>query len=344
MTTDRTPPPDSPDRDADPDVAVSVQQVRKRYGDRQAVDGISLDVRRGEFFGLLGPNGAGKTTLIEIVEGLRRADSGTVRVLGRSPWPRDTALLPRIGVQTQASAFFVRQTAREHLATVAGLYRKDAAAADRTLATVGLTEQRDVLVENLSGGQRQRLAIASALVHDPELIFLDEPTAALDPQARRDLWEVLRTLKSEGRTIVYTTHHLDEAEALCDRVAILVGGRVAALDSPHRLVAAAGAPARLLVPAGRLGLAQAAALEGVDRVSEQGGSLVLETSAPGRVLQAVDALTGLDGVMTRTATLEDVYLELTGHSGHHPGAAGPADPADPAGQSGAPAHTSEFPA
>ncbi|APU43525.1 MULTISPECIES: ABC transporter ATP-binding protein [unclassified Streptomyces] len=304
MTTDSTQPPDSP--------AVTVQDVHKRYGDRRAVDGVSLDVRRGEFFGLLGPNGAGKTTLIEIMEGLRQADGGTVTVLGQSPWPRNTALLPRMGVQTQASAFFVRQSAREHLATVAGLYRSDPAAADRTLESVGLTEQRDVPVENLSGGQRQRLAIASALVHDPELIFLDEPTAALDPQARRDLWEVLRALKSQGRTIVYTTHHLDEAEALCDRVAILVGGRIAALDSPHRLVTAAGAPSRLLLPAGRLGVEEAAALPGVDRAVLQGGSLVLETATPGRVLQAVDTLTGLDGVMTRTATLEDVYLELTG--------------------------------
>ncbi|QES46757.1 ABC transporter [Streptomyces venezuelae] len=304
MTTDSIP-PEHP-------AAITVTDVRKRYGDRQAVDGISLDVRHGEFLGLLGPNGAGKTTLIEIMEGLREADSGTVRVLGHSPWPRNTTLLPRIGVQTQASAFFVRQTAREHLVTVAGLYRADRAAADRTLAAVGLTGQQDVLVENLSGGQRQRLAIASALVHEPELIFLDEPTAALDPQARRDLWEVLRGLKSQGRTIVYTTHHLDEAEALCDRVAILVGGRIAALDTPHRLVTAAGAPSRLLLPAGRIDLGQAAALPGVDRASVQGGSLVLETAVPGRVLQAVDALTGLDGVLTRTATLEDVYLELTG--------------------------------
>ncbi|MFB7175309.1 ABC transporter ATP-binding protein [Streptomyces sp. NPDC056254] len=308
MTTDSTQPPDSP--------AITVQDVHKRYGDRRAVDGVSLDVRRGEFFGLLGPNGAGKTTLIEIMEGLRQADGGTVTVLGQSPWPRNTALLPRMGVQTQASAFFVRQSAREHLATVAGLYRSDPAAADRTLESVGLTEQRDVPVENLSGGQRQRLAIASALVHDPELIFLDEPTAALDPQARRDLWEVLRALKSQGRTIVYTTHHLDEAEALCDRVAILVGGRIAALDSPHRLVTAAGAPSRLLLPAGRLGVEEAAALPGVDRAVLQGGSLVLETATPGRVLQAVDTLTGLDGVMTRTATLEDVYLELTGAAAH----------------------------
>lgn len=309
MTTDSTQPPDSP--------AIAVHEVHKRYGDRRAVDGVSLDVRRGEFFGLLGPNGAGKTTLIEIMEGLRQADGGTVTVLGRSPWPRNTALLPRMGVQTQASAFFVRQSAREHLVTVAGLYRCPPAAADRTLESVGLTEQQHVLVENLSGGQRQRLAIASALVHSPELIFLDEPTAALDPQARRDLWEVLRALKSEGRTIVYTTHHLDEAEALCDRVAILVDGRVAALDSPHQLVAAAGAPSRLLLPVGRIGVEEAAALPGVDRATLQGGSLVLETSAPGKVLRAVDALTGLDGVMTRTATLEDVYLELTGAA--HPG-------------------------
>ncbi|OSC56280.1 ABC transporter, partial [Streptomyces sp. BF-3] len=192
-----------------------------------------------------GPNGAGKTTLVEIMEGQRRADSGTVAVLGVSPWPRNTALLPRLGVQTQASAFFVRLTAREHLATVAALYRCDAAAAERTLASVGLTEQGDTRVDDLSGGQRQRLAIASALVHEPELIFLDEPTAALDPQARRSLWQVeptaaldpqarrslwqvLRDLKGQGRTIVYTTHHLDEAEALCDRVAIMVAGRVAA--------------------------------------------------------------------------------------------------------------------
>ncbi|MFJ2675627.1 ATP-binding cassette domain-containing protein [Streptomyces sp. NPDC087525] len=292
--------------------AIVVEEVRKRYGDRQAVDGVSLQVGRGEFFGLLGPNGAGKTTLVEIMEGLRQADSGTVSVLGQSPWPRNVALLPRLGVQTQSSAFFVRQTAREHLCTVAALYGASRADADSTLGTVGLSDQRDVMVENLSGGQRQRLAIASALVHGPELIFLDEPTAALDPQARRDLWKVLRALKSEGRTIVYTTHHLDEAEALCDRVAILVAGSVVALDSPHHLVTAAGAPTRLLIPSERMSQEDAAAIPGVDRVTEQGGSLVLETAESGKVLQAVDALGGLDGVQTRTATLEDVYLELTG--------------------------------
>ncbi|MFE7511524.1 ABC transporter ATP-binding protein [Streptomyces sp. NPDC057540] len=305
-----------------PTAAVLVRGVSKRYGDRQALDDVSLEIHRGEFFGLLGPNGAGKSTLIEIMEGLRRADAGTVAVFGESPWPRNTALLPRLGVQTQSSAFFVRQTAHEHLRTVAALYGAPRGSVDATLDSVGLTAQRGVQVENLSGGQRQRLAIASALVHGPELIFLDEPTAALDPQARRALWEVLRGLKAEGRTIVHTTHHLDEAEALCDRIAILVDGRIAVTDSPHHLVGASRAPSRLLLPLGRLDPDRAAAIEGVERVTVEGGSLVLETHASGRVLSAVDRLVGLDGVQTRSPGLEDVYLDLTarltgaGRSGH----------------------------
>ncbi|MEV5684316.1 ABC transporter ATP-binding protein [Streptomyces sp. NPDC052164] len=312
------PPKDSPDAPAAPapdapvTPAVALDGVHKRYGDTRAVDGVSFTVARGEFFGLLGPNGAGKTTLVEIMEGQRRADAGTVTVLGTSPWPRNVALLPRLGVQTQASAFFVRLTAREHLCTMAALYRCDAAAAERALASVGLTEQGDTRVDDLSGGQRQRLAIASALVHGPELIFLDEPTAALDPQARRALWQVLRDLKGAGRTIVYTTHHLDEAEALCDRVAIMVDGKVAALDSPASLIAAGSPTTRLLVPAGRLTLAAARAIPGVDRAEEEADSIVLETLESGRVLAAVDAIAGLQGVQTRTASLEDVYLALTG--------------------------------
>ncbi|MFD5768199.1 ATP-binding cassette domain-containing protein [Streptomyces sp. NPDC127049] len=307
-----------------PPAAVRVEAVSKRYGDRLAVDGVSLEIRQGEFFGLLGPNGAGKSTLVEIMEGLRRADSGSVALFGRSPWPRDTGLLPRIGVQTQSSAFFVRQTAHEHLRTVAALYGARPESVDTTLETVGLTAQRKVRVENLSGGQRQRLAIASALVHGPELIFLDEPTAALDPQARRALWEVLRGLKAAGRTIVYTTHHLDEAEALCDRIAILVDGRIAVTDSPHHLVASAHAPSRLMLPLGRLDPRRAAGIDGVERVSEQGGSLVLETHAPGQVLSAVDRLVGLDGVQTRTPSLEDVYLDLTSSPSAAPDAGKPA--------------------
>jgi ABC-2 type transport system ATP-binding protein len=299
-----------------PSPAIVVDGISKRYGSQLALDGVSLTVKSGEFFGLLGPNGAGKTTLVEIMEGLRQADSGTVRVLDAPPWPRNVALLPRIGVQTQSSAFFVRQTAREHLATVAALYGTEDGAVDRTLETVGLTDQRGTRVEDLSGGQRQRLAIASALVHEPELIFLDEPTAALDPQARRSLWDVLRSLKKMGRTIVYTTHHLDEAEELCDRVAILMAGSIAALDTPRGLVEQTGQPTRLLMPAGRVSEERARAITGVDRVVVQDGSLVLETQAAGKVLSALDSIGGLDGVQTRTATLEDVYLVLTSDAQH----------------------------
>ncbi|MFB7556058.1 ABC transporter ATP-binding protein [Streptomyces brevispora] len=301
-----------PGPDRDHPAAVVLDGVHKRYGDTHAVDGVSLTVPCGEFFGLVGPNGAGKTTLVEIMEGQRKADSGTVNVLGGSPWPRNAALLPRLGVQTQSSAFFVRLTAREHLRTVAALYRTDDAAAERALASVGLTEHGDTRVGDLSGGRRQRLAIASALVHEPELIFLDEPTAALDPQARRDLWHVLRELKGEGRTIIYTTHHLDEAEALCDRVAIIVDGSIAALDSPARLIAGSNPTTRLLIPPGRLDAARAREIDGVDRVTEEPDALVLETLESGRVLSTIDQLIGLQGVQTRTASLEDVYLTLTG--------------------------------
>ncbi|MFI8089808.1 ATP-binding cassette domain-containing protein [Streptomyces sp. NPDC086080] len=297
--------------------AVAVSGVTKSYDGRRAVDEVTLDVRRGEFFGLLGPNGAGKSTLVEIMEGLRRADSGTVTVFGESPWPRNTGLLPRMGVQTQSSAFFVRQTVHEHLRTVAALFGAERAAVDATLEAVGLGGRHDVRVDSLSGGQRQRLAIASALVHGPELIFLDEPTASLDPEGRRDLWQVLRGLKAQGRTIVYTTHHLDEAEALCDRVGILVEGRLVVVDEPQHLIGTFGGAARLLVPLGRIDEERAAALPGVDTVTVQGGHLVLETRATGRVLAALDTATGLDGVQTRTPSLEDVYLDIT--AGRRPG-------------------------
>jgi ABC-2 type transport system ATP-binding protein len=180
------------------------------------------------------------------------------------------------------------------------------------LDRVDLTGKRDTRIDDLSGGQKQRLAIAAALTHDPELLFLDEPTASLDPQGRRDLWGLLRELKAEGRTVIYTTHHLEEAEALCDRVAIISAGTVVALDEPQSLVTALDEPVRLLVPATRLTAAAALGITGVESAIEDGGSLVLATRAPGQVLTAVSELIGLNDVRTRTATLEDVYLKLTG--------------------------------
>jgi len=217
---------------------IEVSGLAKSYGSVRAVDGVTFEVAEGEFFGILGPNGAGKTTTLEIVEGLRSADEGTVRLLGESPWPRNGRLLPRIGVQLQASAFFDRLTAREQMHTFASLYGVPGAAADSWLERVGLSEKADTQTEQLSGGQLQRLSIASALVHEPEVVFLDEPTAALDPQARHNLWDLLRSLNADdGRTVVLTTHYMDEAESLCDRVAIMDQGQVLQLDSPAALIA-----------------------------------------------------------------------------------------------------------
>ena len=282
------------------------------YGSLRAVDGISLEVAEGEFVGILGPNGAGKTTTLEIIEGLRRPDSGTVRVLGHDAWPRNPALLPRIGVQLQASSFFERLTAREQLRTFASLYGVGATAADGWLDRVGLAEKADTRTNDLSGGQQQRLAIATALVHDPELVFLDEPTAALDPQARRNLWDLLSSLNDSGRTVVLTTHYMDEAEVLCDRVAIMDAGRILKFDTPAALVRGLDAPARITVAPGQLTVDEAGHLDGVESAHESQDGVVLTTRHPAIVVSRLAAADSLDGVRVQTGNLEDVFLDLTG--------------------------------
>ncbi|MES9540840.1 MULTISPECIES: ABC transporter ATP-binding protein [unclassified Actinomadura] len=291
---------------------IEVSGLRKRYGDVQAVDGVTFAVEEGEFFGILGPNGAGKTTTLEIIEGLRRADEGDLTVLGLPPWPRNSKLLPRIGVQLQASSFFERLTAREQLRTFGSLYGVPAKKADAMLELVGLDDKADTRVEKLSGGQAQRLSIACALVHDPELVFLDEPTAALDPQARRNLWDVLRSINTDGRTIVLTTHYMDEAEILCDRVAIMDSGRILRLGPPAVLVRGLAAPARISVASGVLAVEDARLLPGADEADDDGVSLTISTRDPSAVVAAMAAKDALTGVQIRGATLEDVFLELTG--------------------------------
>ncbi|MDL4775128.1 ABC transporter ATP-binding protein [Actinomadura xylanilytica] len=291
---------------------IAVEGLRKRYGDVQAVDGVSFEVAEGEFFGILGPNGAGKTTTLEIIEGLREADAGELSVLGLPPWPRNPKLLPRIGVQLQASSFFERLTAREQLQTFGSLYGVPAKKADAMLEAVGLDDKADVRVEKLSGGQAQRLSIACALVHDPELLFLDEPTAALDPQARRNLWDVLQKINTEGRTIVLTTHYMDEAEILCDRVAIMDRGTILKLGPPPVLVRGLDAPARISIATGVLAADAARRLPGADEVADDGVSLVISTRDPSAVVAAMAAENALTGVQIRGATLEDVFLDLTG--------------------------------
>ena len=291
---------------------IEVSDVRKSYGETRAVDGVSFDVGEGEFFGILGPNGAGKTTTLEIVEGLRQPDSGSVRLLGESPWPRNAKILPRIGVQLQASSFFERLTAREQIQTWASLYGVSGRTADQMLDVVGLADKADTRTEKLSGGQAQRLSIACALTHNPDVVFLDEPTSGLDPQARRNLWDLLRDINGQGRTVILTTHYLDEAEVLCDRVAIMDNGRILENGPPAALVRGLDAPTRVSVESGVIGEVDARALFAGDDVSDDGVSLTVATRSPSIVLSTLADRNALRGLAVHGATLEDVFLNLTG--------------------------------
>jgi ABC-2 type transport system ATP-binding protein len=286
--------------------------IVKRYGGLLVLDHVSVTVERGEFFGIVGPNGAGKTTLIEILEGLRRPDNGSVDVLGTRPWPRDSGLLRRIAVHTQSPAFFPYHTVAEQITVVARLYGFDRADAMATLERVGLAGKGKTKTQNLSGGESQRLALACVLVHRPELLFLDEPTAALDTLARNTLLDLLRDLKSQGITAIYTTHQLSEAQVLCDRVAILANGKIVANDTPVQLIRTLNAPTKISIPADRLTPTRASHLPGADAVKVEGGLTVITTREPGKLLQAMAELTGLDDVETKHGSLEDVYLRLTG--------------------------------
>lgn len=292
--------------------SVAVEGLTKRYGELIAVDGISFTVAEGEFFGILGPNGAGKTTTMEMVEGLRRPDGGTVRIFDQSPWPRNLDLLRRIGIQLQASAFFEKLTAIEQLRTFASLYGVERKAAVQMLDLVGLGDKAATREDKLSGGQRQRLSIACALVHDPDVVFFDEPTAGLDPQARRNLWGVLASIRERGKTIVYTTHYLEEAEELCDRVAIMDSGRILAIDTPANLVAGLNAPTRVLLREGTLTLEAARALPGAETAEQAGGQLTITTRSAAALLSALANQGALESLQVRTASLEDVFLDLTG--------------------------------
>jgi ABC-2 type transport system ATP-binding protein len=301
---------------------ILVRNLRKSYGSMVAVAGVSFEVEQGEFFGILGPNGAGKTTTLEMLEGLRKPDDGELTVLGLPPWPRNPALLPRIGVQLQSTSFFERLTAREQIRTFASLYGVPARRADEMLSVVGLDEQAETRAEKLSGGQAQRLSIACALVHDPELVFMDEPTGSLDPQARRNLWDLLRQINADGRTVVLTTHHMDEAETLCDRVAIMDHGEILQLGPPAVLVRGVDTPVRISVESGQLTAVDARALSpGADPagpvladtdVADDGVSLTIATRDPAAVLAGLADRHALTGLRVQGATLEDVFLTLTG--------------------------------
>jgi ABC-2 type transport system ATP-binding protein len=273
--------------------AIAVRDLRKTYGELQALRGITFDVRRGEVFGVLGPNGAGKTTTVEILEGYRARDGGSVEVLGFDPAGAPRALRERIGVVLQQSELWSMLTVREVHRMFAGYYPAPRDI-DEVIELVGLDEKRNARVKTLSGGQKRRLDLGIALVGDPELVFLDEPTTGFDPAARRAAWEMIRSLRALGKTVLLTTHYLDEAQQLADRVAVLRAGEIVRIGSPSELTETTRVEIRF---------------------RRDGAETVIETNEPTRVLYELTGQALADGVElealeVRRASLEDVYLEL----------------------------------
>jgi ABC-2 type transport system ATP-binding protein len=298
---------------------LSVQQLRKTYGEVVAVDGLDLEVRAGECFGLLGPNGAGKTTTIEICEGLTPADSGEVVVLGRRWGKDDRQLRELLGISLQETQFAEKLTVAETVRLFRSFYRQGPST-DQVIDTVQLGEKAGARVGQLSGGQRQRLALACALVGNPELLFLDEPTTGLDPQSRRQLWEVIEGFKASGRSILLTTHYMEEAERLCERVAIVDHGRVIALGTPRDLIESLGAEHVLefaVAGSGPLDEGALATLDGVGSAGRRDGTYRLQVAELHRTMPALLGELRRQGVQltelrTHSATLEDVFVALTG--------------------------------
>ena len=297
--------------------ALLVHQLTKRYKDVVAVAGIDLDVQAGECFGLLGPNGAGKTTTIEICEGLMSRDSGDLEVLGLR-WERDAReLRQRLGIQLQETQLSEKLTVIETLELFRSFFRQGPHP-DAVISLVQLEEKRTARVGALSGGQKQRLALACALVGDPQLLFLDEPTTGLDPQARRQVWDLIEKFKQDGRTILLTTHYMDEAERLCERVAIMDHGKVIARGTPRELIASIGVEHVVEVStAAEPDVAAMSRVPGVLTARAVNGSLVMQVAELHRAVPALLEELGRQGkppteLRTHSATLEDVFVALTG--------------------------------
>ncbi|MCO6438943.1 MAG: ABC transporter ATP-binding protein [Phycisphaerae bacterium] len=309
------------------ELAIRCRDVHKRYVQRKrepvhALRGLDLEVRAGECFGLLGPNGAGKTTAVEILEGLRSADSGEVEVLGMRWGRNDLEIRQRIGIALQQTRLADKLTAIESLHLFGSFYNHGRNPED-VLALVGLQEKRRSYVEHLSGGQHQRLAVACALVSDPDLLFLDEPTTGLDPQARRAVWDIVRAERQRGCTILLTTHYMDEAEKLCDRVAVIDQGRAIALGTPRDLILTLGGDHVIEFEVDDMGSTNGldernlAGLSGVNSVGREGAVYVLNVrephiSLPGLIRHLEEKNRRLAQLTTRHASLEDVFVNLTG--------------------------------
>jgi ABC-2 type transport system ATP-binding protein len=301
------------------DPVVRVRGLTKRYGDIEAVAGIDFDVARGEVFGLLGPNGAGKTTTVEILEGLRAPDGGEVSVLGLDIARDADAIKPRIGVSLQTAAMYPKLTVTELIDLFRSFYPK-ARPTDELIDALELGERRDAQSQVLSGGQRQRLAVALALVNDPELVFLDEPTTGLDPAARRSLWDLVRSLQADGRSVLLTTHYMEEAEVLCDRIAIMDHGKILEMGTVDELVSKRFQERAVQFDhLDGLSADDLATLPGVSSVKEDDGAVLVYTRDVGPTIGGLLALADSRGLEPknlgiRRATLEDVFLDLTGRA------------------------------
>ncbi|HSK51326.1 MAG TPA: ABC transporter ATP-binding protein [Clostridia bacterium] len=301
------------------DPVIRVQDLRKHYGDVKAVDGVSFEVRRGEIFGLLGPNGAGKTTTVEILEGLRQPDAGEVHVLGLDVARDADALKPRIGVSLQTAAMYPKLTVTELIELFRSFYPRSRPAGE-LIEALGLGERRNAQSKDLSGGQRQRLAVALALVNDPELVFLDEPTTGLDPAARRSLWGLVEELKAAGRSVLLTTHYMEEAEVLCDRLAIMDHGHILETGTVEELVARHFKDRAVRFDrVEALDTATLEALPAVSSVMTDDTESLVYTRDVGATIGALLAAADARGVeptnlAIRRASLEDVFLSLTGRA------------------------------
>ena len=297
---------------------IQVSSIRKQYGRTIAVDDVSFDVEQGEIFGLIGPNGAGKTTTMECVEGLRRPDRGTIRVLALDPARQARRLQTRIGVQLQQAQLQKRIKVKEAVAFWASLY-PDSVDGDRLLERLGLADKRDAWFMTLSGGQKQRLFIALALINDPEVVFLDELTTGLDPQARRAIWELVRGIRDRGKTVLLTTHLMEEAERLCDRIAIIEHGRVLDMGTPSEIVQRHCAEQTvILVVEHEDAEAMLRSFPCVESVQRDGSRYTLSGRHADFVTRVIQGLAAhrmhVEEFRTVAPTLEDVFLRLTGHS------------------------------
>jgi ABC-2 type transport system ATP-binding protein len=296
---------------------IGVTNLVKSYGTVKAVNQISFEVAQGEVFGMLGPNGAGKTTTVEIVEGLRPADSGSATVLGMDVSKATRAVKERIGVQPQSPALFPSLTVREMINFFRSLYQKSVPTS-QIVELASLQESQNVLFRNLSGGQQQRLSVSLAFVNDPEIIFLDEPTTGLDPQARRAMWEVVETFQRAGKTVVLTTHYMEEAQRLCDRIAIMDYGQIIALDSPQRLIDSNIKESAIQFKMKDYpGDQVITGLPDVSKVVREGDDIIIYTNnipsaISGLLAMASQRSAELSELSVRQATLEDVFLKLTG--------------------------------